>query len=98
MSLRHVGGIEVWLHSFLTYSLVGCEWLTSRSDRFISGTEPRYQLSRKLGGGGGGGGSIAGVYGFGLKRISYPIGIRIMCHPSRVASRYAIYATLAPRN
>jgi hypothetical protein len=28
--LRHIGGVEVWLHSFLTSELDGGEWLTSR--------------------------------------------------------------------
>jgi hypothetical protein len=31
------GGVEVWLHSFLTSALCGVEWLTSRPSRFIPG-------------------------------------------------------------
>ena len=45
---RHIGGAEVQLHSFLTSSLDGREWSTSRPSRFISGKEPRCPLNRRL--------------------------------------------------
>jgi len=47
---RHVAGVYVWLHSFLTPTLDGGEWLTSRPGRFRCGIEPRYLLNTRLGG------------------------------------------------
>jgi hypothetical protein len=47
---RHIGGIEVYFHSFLTSVLDSGEWSTSRPGRFTPGKEPRYLLNRRLGG------------------------------------------------
>jgi len=39
---RHVGGIEVQLHSFLISALRGDEWLSSHPGHFTPGKEPRF--------------------------------------------------------
>jgi hypothetical protein len=48
MPLRHVRGIEVQVHSFLTSAVDGSEWLISRPVRFIIRKKGRQQLNRKL--------------------------------------------------
>jgi hypothetical protein len=43
--------IYIYIHVSLTLELVGGEWSTSRSDRFIPGETPaQYPLGRSLGG------------------------------------------------
>jgi hypothetical protein len=45
------GGVDVYIHIFLTSALVGGEWSVSRSGRFIFWEKlPRYPLDRSLGG------------------------------------------------
>jgi len=48
--MRHIGGTEVWLHSFLNMALDGGEWSTAPPTYFISKKVPQYPLNRKLGG------------------------------------------------
>ena len=47
---RHTGGVEVWLHSFVTPALVAGAWLTSRIAHFNLGSKPWYPLNMRLGG------------------------------------------------
>jgi hypothetical protein len=49
---RHVGGADISLQFrlFLTWTLDGCEWSTSRPGRFTPLIELRYPLNRRLGG------------------------------------------------
>jgi hypothetical protein len=35
--MKTYGGVDLWMHVFLTSALVGGEWLASRSDRFTPG-------------------------------------------------------------
>jgi hypothetical protein len=35
--MKAYGGVDVYIHIFLTSVLVGCEWSASRSGRFIPG-------------------------------------------------------------
>jgi hypothetical protein len=35
--MRVYGGLDVWIHIFLTSALVGGQWSTSRPGRFTSG-------------------------------------------------------------
>ena len=47
--LRHRGGAEAELHSFLMSAVDGGDWLTSRSCRFPPrGRKPRYPLKKGL--------------------------------------------------
>jgi hypothetical protein len=39
-TLKTYGGVDVYIHIFLTSALVGGEWLASRLGRFIPGKEP----------------------------------------------------------
>jgi hypothetical protein len=43
-------GVGVTFRSFLTSSLAGSEWLTSRPDRFTPRKQPRSPFNRRLGG------------------------------------------------
>ena len=47
--LRHMGGIQAYLHSFSTSALGGCEWLTSGSGRFIPKKKTRNSLKKEAG-------------------------------------------------
>jgi hypothetical protein len=38
---RHIGGLDVWLHSFLTSTLGADEWLTSCPILFMARKNPR---------------------------------------------------------
>jgi len=49
-ALRQSGGIEVWLHSFLTSAVDAGEWLTSLPGHFIPSKESQYPLNRGLSG------------------------------------------------
>jgi len=46
---RRIGGVEVYLHAFLTLALDGGEWSTSRNDRVTPGVRAPYRLDRRLG-------------------------------------------------
>jgi len=46
---RCIAGVEVYLHKFLTWSLCGDEWPTSRPSRFTLGKVYQYSLNRRLG-------------------------------------------------
>jgi hypothetical protein len=49
--MKAYGGVDVYIHIFLTSALVGGEWSASRPCRFIHrGKSPRYPLDRRLGG------------------------------------------------
>jgi hypothetical protein len=49
--MKAYGGVNVWIHIFLTLVLVGGEWSASRPSRFTPGERaPRYPLDRRLGG------------------------------------------------
>jgi len=48
-SLRHIGGEEVQVRSFLTAALDGGEWLTSYTASFTHGKGQRYQMNKSLG-------------------------------------------------
>jgi hypothetical protein len=49
--MKTYGGVDVYIHIFLTSTLAGDEWLVSRSVRFTTGERaPRYPLDRRLGG------------------------------------------------
>lgn len=50
MVWRHVGGGELWLHSFLTLTLNDAKWWTLCPSCFTPGKEPQYPLSMRLGG------------------------------------------------
>jgi hypothetical protein len=44
------GGVDVWLHVFLTLALVGGEWSASGPGRFSPrGKRPQYPMDRRLG-------------------------------------------------
>jgi hypothetical protein len=45
---RHIGGVEVWLHSCLTLAVYGDEWWTSHPSCFNSKKESLYPLNRRL--------------------------------------------------
>jgi hypothetical protein len=45
---RHITGVEVEIHSFLTLALYKDEWLTSRPDPFTTRKERRQNLNRRL--------------------------------------------------
>jgi hypothetical protein len=47
---RHVGAVEVRLHSLLTSALDVGGWSTSRPGRFVPGRDPQHPLHRSLGG------------------------------------------------
>ena len=49
-AMKHVGGAEVQLHSFVTSALDKGEWSNSRPDRFTPEKELRYPLNTRLGG------------------------------------------------
>jgi len=49
-AMNMYGGVETWLHAFLTSAMDGGEWLASRHGHFIPGKSPRYILDRRLGG------------------------------------------------
>jgi hypothetical protein len=44
LSTMAYGGVDVWIHIFLTSALAGGEWSASRSGSFIPGESPRYPL------------------------------------------------------
>jgi hypothetical protein len=44
--MKACGGMDVWIHDFLTSALVGGEWPASR----LCGFTPGYPLHRRLGG------------------------------------------------
>jgi len=48
-SLRHMGVVEVQVHSFLTAALDGGEW-SSHTAHFTHGKGLRYPLNKSLGG------------------------------------------------
>jgi hypothetical protein len=48
--MKAYGGVDVYIHIFLTSALAGGEWSALRSDRFNPGKGPRYPLDRRLGG------------------------------------------------
>jgi hypothetical protein len=50
MPWGHTGGIEVWLHTFLTLPIDGHEWLASRPSCFATGKRIQYPFSRRLDG------------------------------------------------
>jgi len=47
---RHVWGVEVWLHSFLSWTPDGDEWSILHPGRSTHGEEPRCLLYSRLGG------------------------------------------------
>jgi hypothetical protein len=47
--MKTYGGVEVYVHVFLTSALVGGEWSASRPGRFTPGKGARYPLDRRLG-------------------------------------------------
>ena len=49
-AVRPVGGIEVWLYSFLTMALEGGEGSASRPERSLPPGKTRYPLYRRLSG------------------------------------------------
>jgi hypothetical protein len=50
MSWRHIRGVEVSLHSFVTTALNGCDWSASHPGSFTPRKEPWYPQNMKLGG------------------------------------------------
>lgn len=48
--LRHIGGVDVLLHSFFTAAVYGSEWLTLRLGRFSPRKERRCPLNGRLSG------------------------------------------------
>jgi len=50
MQWRHVGGVEVYIHSFLTTAVGGGEWSTSFPCCCTPVKEPQYPLNRRLDG------------------------------------------------
>jgi hypothetical protein len=50
--MKAYGGVDVWIHIFLTSAPAGGKWPPSRPGRFISEERapPRYPLDRRLGG------------------------------------------------
>jgi hypothetical protein len=49
--MKAYGGVDVYIHNFLTSALAGGEWSASRHDRFTpQGKSPPYPLDRRLGG------------------------------------------------
>jgi hypothetical protein len=50
-AMKTYGGVDVYIHVFLTSALLGGERSVSRPGRFIpTEIDPRYALDRKLGG------------------------------------------------
>ena len=47
--MKAYGGVDAYLHSFLTYALDRDEWSTLRPARFTPGIEPRYPLGPRPG-------------------------------------------------
>ena len=47
-SWRHIGGVEVWLHSFLTSALAGSEWSVSCPSCLTAWRESWYPLNSRL--------------------------------------------------
>jgi len=45
--IKHHGGVEVWLHAFLSSALYGGKWSNLRPGSFNRGKMPRYQLDRR---------------------------------------------------
>jgi len=79
-----IGGVEVWLYSFLTTALEGGEWSASRPGRSLPPGKTRYPLYRRLGGPQGRSGQV--------REISHPPGFDPRT-VQLVASRYTVYAT-----
>jgi hypothetical protein len=49
--MKAYGGVDVYIHIFLTSVLAGVEWSASRpGPLYLRGKSPRYQLDRMLGG------------------------------------------------
>jgi hypothetical protein len=49
--MKMYGGVEEYIHAFLTSTRGGCEWSASSHGRLIPGKEPlSYLLDRMLGG------------------------------------------------
>jgi hypothetical protein len=48
--MKAYGGVDVYIHIFLTSALAGGEWTASRTGLFTPGEKPRYPLARRLGG------------------------------------------------
>jgi hypothetical protein len=49
--MKAYGGVDVWIHIFLTLALAGGEWSASRpGPLYPRGNRPRYPLDRRLGG------------------------------------------------
>ena len=48
-TIKECGGVEVQLHSFLTWALDGAEWSALRPGRITLGEGPRYTFNRRLG-------------------------------------------------
>jgi hypothetical protein len=49
-AIKAYGGVQVYLHPFLTLVQDGGEWPSSRLAHFTVGKEPLYQLKSRLGG------------------------------------------------
>jgi hypothetical protein len=48
--MKAYGGLNVYIHIFLTLTLAGGEWLASCPGALSSGESPWYALDRRLGG------------------------------------------------
>jgi hypothetical protein len=82
--MRTYGGVDVYIHIFLTSALVGGEWSASRLCRFTPGKEPPVPIVQEV----GGPQSRSGRYGE-VKILTLP-GLEIPPPPvvQPVASRY----------
>jgi hypothetical protein len=90
--MKVYGGVDVQIHIFLTSTLVGSEWSTSRPGRFILGKKPWYPVDRRLGG------LSTGLDD--VEKREFLIITGLESCPSvvqPVASRYTDYAIPAPR-
>jgi hypothetical protein len=47
--MKMYGGVDVYIHIFLTSALAGGEWSASRPESFTPGKEPLVPLDRRLG-------------------------------------------------
>jgi hypothetical protein len=47
--MKAYGGVDVWIHTFLTSAIAGGEWLASRPCRFTPGEITPVPLDRRLG-------------------------------------------------
>jgi hypothetical protein len=92
-TMKVYGGVDVYLHIFLTSALAGGEWSASRTSCFTFGEgSPQYPLDMRLGG------PQSRSGGCGDEKILHPTGTQTSTFSvvQPIASRYTYYTIPAP--